>query len=105
MKRSKSIELVLMGTVPLLLTACGDGTAQAPAPQSTLAYQNLQQCVSEKKVSADICEKAYADAVDAQYRNGPHYSTQGECEAQYGYDQCHQVHTSSGSWLSRSIAI
>src|SRR5262249_16944097 len=95
MKRSKSIELVLIGTMPLRLTACGDGNAPPPpAPQSTLAYQNLQQCVSEGKVSADICEKAYADAVDAQYRSGPHYNTQNECEAQYGWNQCHEVHTS-----------
>jgi len=104
MKRSKSIELVLMGTMPLLLTACGDSGAQPPAPQSTLAYQNLQQCVSEGKVSADICEKAYADAVDAQYRNGPLYSTQAECEAQYGWNQCHQVQNSSGSWFMPALA-
>jgi uncharacterized protein YgiB involved in biofilm formation len=102
MKRSRSIELVLMGTVPLLLSACDDGSY--PPPQSTLAYRDLQQCVSEGKVSADICEKAYSDAVEAQYRNGPHYGTLAECQAQYGWDQCHSVHTSSGSWFMPALA-
>jgi len=80
MKRSQSIQLVLMGTVPLLLSAC-DGRATAQTPQqSTLAYQDLKQCVSDGKVSTDICEKAYADAVQAQYRDGPRYSTLGDLQ-------------------------
>jgi uncharacterized protein YgiB involved in biofilm formation len=104
MKRSQSIQLVLMGTVPLLLSAC-DGRATAQTPQqSTLAYQDLKQCVSDGKVSTDICEKAYADAVQAQYRDGPRYSTLGECQAQFGYDQCHPVQTASGSWFMPALA-
>jgi uncharacterized protein YgiB involved in biofilm formation len=99
MKRSRSIELVLMGTVPLLLSACDNGDSQR-----TLAYKDLQQCVSEGKVSADVCEKAYADAVEAQYRDGPRYNTLAECQAQYGWDQCRPVHTSSGSWFMPALA-
>jgi uncharacterized protein YgiB involved in biofilm formation len=102
MKRSRSIQLVLMGTVPLLLSACDDSPSQQA--QGTLAYQNLQQCVSEGKVSAAICEKAYAEAVDAQYRYGPRYGTLAECQAQFGWDQCHPVQTSSGSWFAPALA-
>lgn len=101
MKRSRSIQLVLMGTVPLLLSACDDGSQQATG---TLAYQDLQQCISDGKVGADVCEKAYAEAVQAQYRNGPHYGTLAECQAQFGWDQCHPVHTSSGSWFMPALA-
>jgi uncharacterized protein YgiB involved in biofilm formation len=104
MKRSRSIQLVLMGTVPLLLSAC-DGPSAAQAPQqSTLAYQGLKQCISDGKVSADICEKAYADAVQAQYRDGPRYSSLADCQAQFGYDQCHPVQTASGSWFMPALA-
>jgi uncharacterized protein YgiB involved in biofilm formation len=102
MKRSRSIELVLMGTMPLLLSACGDGSTQQP--QNTFAYQNLQQCINEGKLSADVCAKAYADAVQAQYRDGPRYSTLGECQAQFGDDQCRPVHTASGSWFMPALA-
>jgi uncharacterized protein YgiB involved in biofilm formation len=101
MKRSRSIELVLMGTMPFLLSACDDGSAQQP---QSFAYQGLQQCINDGKVSADVCEKAYADAVQALYRDGPRYSTLGECQAQFGYDQCRPVQTASGSWFMPALA-
>jgi uncharacterized protein YgiB involved in biofilm formation len=105
MKRSRSIQLVLMGTAPLLLSACDDPAPPAPpAPQTTLAYQGLTQCISDGKVSADICEKAYADAVQAQYRDGPRFNSLGDCESQYGYDQCHHIQTSSGGWFMPALA-
>src|ERR1700730_12704781 len=102
MKRSRSIELVLMGTMPLLLSAFRDCSAQQP--QNAFAYQNLQQCINEGKVSADVCEKAYADAVQAQYRDGPRYNTLAEGQAQFGYDQCRPVQTSSASWFMPALA-
>ncbi len=106
MKRSRSIQLVLMGTVPLWLSAC-----DPPAPPQskstadpTVAYQGLTQCINDGKVSADICEKAYADAVQAQYRDGPRFDSLSECREQYGYDQCHHVQTSSGGWFMPALA-
>jgi uncharacterized protein YgiB involved in biofilm formation len=102
MKRSRSIELVLMGTVPLLLSACDNPSP--PQAQTTLAYQGLTQCISDGKVSADICEKAYADAVQAQYRDGPRYDSLADCQEQYGYDQCHHIQTSSGGWFMPALA-
>jgi uncharacterized protein YgiB involved in biofilm formation len=104
MKRSRSIELVLMGTVPLLLSACDNPSPPPAQPQTTMAYQGLAQCISDGKVSADICEKAYADAVQAQYRDGPRFDSQADCEAQYGYDQCHHIQTSSGGWFMPALA-
>ncbi|HTV80830.1 MAG TPA: DUF1190 domain-containing protein [Steroidobacteraceae bacterium] len=103
MKRSRSIQLVLMGTAPLLLSACDPPPPQAPA-QTSLAYQGLAQCISDGKVSADICEKAYADAVQAQYQQAPRFDSLGACEAQYGYDQCHHVQTASGGWFMPALA-
>jgi uncharacterized protein YgiB involved in biofilm formation len=106
MKRSRSIELVLMGTVPLLLSACDPPSP--PPPQSTaastVAYQGLAECIKDGKVSADICEKAYADAVQAQYRDGPRFDSLDDCQAQYGYDQCHHIQTSSGGWFMPALA-
>jgi uncharacterized protein YgiB involved in biofilm formation len=106
MKRSRSIELVLMGTVPLLLSACEPPSPPRPQPTaaSTVAYQGLAQCISDGKVSADICEKAYADAVQAQYRDGPRFDSLDDCQAQYGYDQCHHIQTSSGGWFMPALA-
>ncbi len=102
MKRSRSIELALMGTVPLLLAACDQPSAAQQ--QSALLYQSLQQCISAGQVSVDICEKAYADAVQAQYRNAPRFASLADCEAQYGYDQCHPVARADGHWFMPALA-
>ena len=102
MKRSRSIELAVMGTMPLLLAACDQ-----PSPaqqQSTVLYQSLQQCVAAGQVSADTCAKAYADAVQEQYRNAPRFGSLEQCEAQFGYDQCHPVVSSSGHWFMPALA-
>lgn len=99
MKRSRAIELTLMGTVPLLVAGCG-----GPPPQSALLYQNLQQCVRAGQVSPEVCAQAYADALEAQYRSAPRFDSLADCEAQFGYDQCHPIATSSGHWFMPALA-
>lgn len=101
MKRSRTIELALMGTVPFLAAGC----AQPPPPQSALLYQNLQQCVREGKISPEVCAQAYADAIQNQYREAPHFDSLAQCEAQFGYEQCHPVTTASGDhWFMPALA-
>jgi len=102
MKRSRRIELALIGAVPLALAACDQPSLEQR--ESKLLYQSLQQCVSEGKVSVDVCEKAYADAVQAHFRTAPRFATMAECEAQFGYEQCHPVTTSNGSWFMPALA-
>ncbi len=103
MKRSRTIELALMGTVPFLATGCAQ---PAPPPsQSALLYQNLQQCVREGKISPEVCAQAYADAIQNQYREAPRFDSLAQCEAQFGYDQCHPVTTASGGhWFMPALA-
>jgi uncharacterized protein YgiB involved in biofilm formation len=102
MKRSRSIELVLIGTVPLLLAACD----QAPQPsQPALLYQSLQQCISEGKVSVDVCRSTYEEALQAQERLAPRFSSLSDCAAQFGYDQCRSATASSGDhWFMPALA-
>lgn len=101
MKRSRSIELALMGTVPLLLAACD----QPRAPHETaLLYQSLQQCISEGKVTPEVCRSAYDEALQAQARMAPRYRTLDECAAQFGYDQCQVSGQNSGDhWFMPAL--
>ena len=102
MKRSRTIELALIGTVPLLSAGCGQ---QQPPPLNDLLYQNLQQCVREGKVSPEVCAQAYADAIRDQSREAPRFESLAQCEAQFGYDQCHSVTTASGGhWFMPALA-
>jgi len=101
MKRSRSIELALMGTVPLLLAACDP--AREP-PGSALLYQSLQQCISEGKVSVDVCRTTYEQALEAQERLAPRYGSLAECAREFG-DQCRPVVQSSGDhWFMPALA-
>ena len=101
MKRSRTIELALMGSVPLMLAACDQAP---PAPPPTAAYRDLSQCVSDGKVGADLCAKAYADAVAEQYREGPRFQSIADCQARYSYDECHYVQGPSGGWFMPALA-
>ena len=101
MKRSRSIELALMGTVPLLLSGCD----QLPEPeqQSALLYQDLQQCIADGKVTADVCQKGYEQALQARSA-APHYGSLAECEAEFGYAQCRPASSGSGNWFIPAAA-
>ena len=89
MKRSRTVQLAFMSSVPLLVTACG-----SPGPDERLAYQDVQQCIADGKVSKDICEQEYQAALQARAQQS-HYSSYGDCAAQWG-DQCRPYVTSSG---------
>ena len=79
-----------MGSVPLLLTACG-----GPRPSERLAYQDVQQCIQDGKVSTDVCEREYQLALEARARSS-HFGNLDDCQAQYG-DQCRPYVSDSGA--------
>lgn len=83
MKRSRSIELALMGGVPLLLAGCGHPHHQ----EAPLLYEDVQQCITDGQVPPVKCEESYERSLLAQ-ENAPRYSTLAECEAEYGDQQC-----------------
>jgi uncharacterized protein YgiB involved in biofilm formation len=102
MKRSRTIELALMGSVPLLLAAC-DSAREPPRP--ALLYQSLQQCINEGKVSTEVCRTTYEEALQAQARLAPRYGSLAECAEQFGSDQCRPVVQSSGEhWFMPALA-
>jgi uncharacterized protein YgiB involved in biofilm formation len=104
MKRSRSIELAVMSTVPLLLSACDAPAPPAVAAEHSLAYQDLQHCVSAGEVTPEICARAYADALEAQMRTAPRFDSLAECEARFGYDQCRAAPGGSGHWFMPALA-
>jgi uncharacterized protein YgiB involved in biofilm formation len=93
MKRSRTVQLAFMGTVPLLVTACG-GPAAGPRPDERLAYQDVQQCIQDGKVSKETCEQEYQAALQARAQQS-HYGNYNDCASQWG-DQCRPYVTSSG---------
>lgn len=90
MKRSRSIELVLMGGVPLLLAGCHHEHAGADTP---LMYEDVPQCIAAGEVPPETCEENYERSLLAQ-QNAPRYTTLAECEAEYGDSRCRSVEPS-----------
>ena len=76
MKRSRTVQLAFMSSVPLFVTACGSPSNER------LAYQDVQQCIQDGKVSRDVCEREYQAALDARAQQS-HYSSYGDCAAQW----------------------
>ncbi len=89
MKRSRTVQLVFMSSVPLLVTACG-----GPRSDERLAYEDVQQCIQDGRVSKDVCEQEYQSALQARAQQS-HFSNLNDCSAQYG-DQCRPYVTSGG---------
>jgi uncharacterized protein YgiB involved in biofilm formation len=100
MKRSRSVQLALMGAVPLLVTACGEQDANS---NERLLYRDVQQCIAEGRVSAEVCDQEYQRALQARAQQAPHFTNMNDCAAQYG-DQCRPYVTSSGDhWFMPAL--
>jgi uncharacterized protein YgiB involved in biofilm formation len=83
MKRSRSIKLVLVGSVSLLaLTACD----QSDVLTQNDFFQDEKQC--EAKFDADACRQALADARQQHVKTAPAFANREECEAQFGAENC-----------------
>ncbi len=89
MKRSRSVHLAFMTSVPLLVTAC-DG----PRSNERLAYADVQQCIQDGRVAKDVCEQEYQTALQTRAQQS-HYSNYNDCASQWG-DQCRPYVTSGG---------
>lgn len=97
MKRSRTVQLAFMSSVPLLITACG-----GPRPDERLAYQDVQQCIADGKVSKEVCEQEYQAALQARAAQA-HYPSYGDCAAQW--DDCRPYVTSGGDhWFVPALA-
>ncbi len=91
MKRSRTAALLLMGSAPLLLSACG---RDADATREGL-YTSVQSCVAATHDSA-TCQQAFAKAQQDAASNAPRFANRAECEANYGADKCTERNDGGG---------
>jgi uncharacterized protein YgiB involved in biofilm formation len=90
MKRSKTVALTLMSASAVMLQACDD-----PDVEGTV-YQNLQSCISEAVFTTQQCEDIHNDAMALHQKTAPQFSSQRDCIAEYGADQCERQPSASG---------
>jgi uncharacterized protein YgiB involved in biofilm formation len=93
MKRSKTIGLVMMSASVFALTACDEPAVDAAV------FENLSQCLANGDVEREQCETDYQAAKSQHAQVAPKYTSQQDCEADFGAEQCQtssQHRTESG---------
>ena len=97
-KSSKSLSLVLMGTLTVGLGGCG---SEEKVTEEFKAYTSIDECVKEQIFAPTECR----DMAIAAVRQNPQFADQNECEKQFGADNCQTVRSPEGqsergsSWM------
>lgn len=82
MKRSARIKLLLMGSVTLALSACGDSQEEAGV------FSSIDECIATGKYTEDYCKKGFDQAREQHEKVAPRYNTKADCESDFGSSQC-----------------
>lgn len=97
MKRSKVIQLLLLGTGVISLTACDDKKKTAEQ------YTDEQACL--KVHTPEECKKALQESRAKHLASSPKFTSKEECEKQFGADKCvaapteHAAHHGGGMFM------
>lgn len=89
MKRSPTVRLLLMGTAPVLLTAC-------EAQDDAVLYKDVTECVAGARLTEDQCKAAFDHAKSEHDRVAPRYTAQKDCETDFGAGKCQTVNQGAG---------
>ncbi len=93
MKRGNSFRgALLMGASLIALSACEEPKVDASV------YDSLQQCIDDPSVPSQQCEQSYKEARGQHAAVAPKYSSEADCQADFGAGQCEKApyRTSSG---------
>ncbi len=83
MKRWNSIPIAMLTGVSLIaLTACEEPRVEA------MVFENLQQCLDDTTMDRGECEANYKEARDQHAAVAPKYSSEADCQADFGAGQC-----------------
>ena len=93
MKRSKTTALLLMSTVPLLLTAC---SSEPEVQVQEGLYTSVEAC-SEATGDPSACRTAFAAAAAQSADAAPQYASKEQCAAEYPAEQCVEQRTTAGT--------
>lgn len=93
MKRWNSISVALLaGASVIALAACEEPTVDAAV------FENVQQCLANPDMDPDQCRQGFSAARNQHSAVAPKYSSEQDCQADFGQDRCEEApyRTSSG---------
>ena len=90
MKRSKKLQLAIMGTAPFVLSGCGDSSREA------LVYKDVASCINDGVISDSVCRYEYNKAWQNHLMMAPKYQVASDCQQDFG-TTCQQL--ASGEYI------
>ena len=66
--------------------------------EEAAVYRSVEDCKDSNPGQAEACQIAYENAEKEAERTAPKYSSQRDCEDEFGYDRCRR-HSSSGVFM------
>jgi len=87
-----------LGVASVILSGCG-----AEKEDATI-YTSLEDCKQDYPGAVERCEAAYQTAVDEAMRTSPRFSSEYDCEHEFGPNQCQQVNNGGGSFFMPFMA-
>ncbi|WP_257282965.1 DUF1190 domain-containing protein [Endozoicomonas sp. SESOKO1] len=90
MKRSKKLQLAIMGTAPFVLSGCTDSSREA------LVYKDVASCISDGVISDSVCRYEYNKAWQNHLMMAPKYNAASDCQQDFG-STCQQL--ASGEYI------
>lgn len=98
MRKAFALRPLAVGVAAVFLSACGSNREQVAI------YKDVDDCVNDNPEQALQCQTAYEDALREAERTGPKYSNMGDCENEFGQNQCQVVRNESGSFFMPFMA-
>ena len=92
MKRSRLIQLAVLGSAPLLLTGCEEERA-------AFVYESLDACISANQLPAQVCRDDFSRAAAQHQQTAPRYVSASDCEADFGAARCESGSGSSSGFF------
>lgn len=98
MRKSFALKPLAVGVASVLLSACSDNRQQAQI------YTSVNDCTQDNPDAQQQCQAAYEQAIDEAARTSPKFSSEYDCEYEFGPNQCRQVSNDSGSFFMPFMA-
>ena len=98
MRKGFSVKPLALGVASVILSGCGGEKEDATI------YTSLEDCKQDYPNAVERCEAAYQTAMDEAMRTSPRFSSEYDCEHEFGPNQCQQVNNNSGSFFMPFMA-
>ena len=90
MKRSKKLQLAILGVAPLAINGCTETSREA------LIYKDVASCIDDGVVSDEVCRYEYNKALQNHIMVAPKYTDASDCQQDFR-SACQQL--ASGEYI------